>query len=129
MEQPQQHKMELMVLSSRGGKRIRVNAYQNTTTQDIVLGVDLLDKELTNGNTCGKRVWIPIYRGKAQRPSQAVKCFVWHCIDSDLIRLDEPARFSVEYWARDMNLNKRKRVTLIEPEKANRNSLNKVPTQ
>lgn len=75
-----------------------------------MLGSDLLDKELSNNDVNGNRYWLPLYRGKPRRPKQAVKIFLFDCIDRGVITWGEPAAWSAEYWARDMNLTKDKRL-------------------
>lgn len=92
-----------MGLGSRGGKRIRVNMYQLNNCSEIVIGADLLDKQLS---TTDRLVWTAIYRGKPQRPSQAVKCFVFWAMSNKYIDYKEPAAYTLEYWGKDMNLRK-----------------------
>lgn len=100
-------------MGSRGGRRIRINAYQNITTKDIVLGCESLDKELSNCNNENVRVWVKVYRTKperGQRPEQAIKDFVWSMIDHGFIHTSSPANYAAEYWLKDMNLTKEKRL-------------------
>ena len=101
-------------MGSRGGRRIRVNVFQNINTKDVVIGVDSLDKELSNNMKDGVRVWVPIYRTKVksgQRPSQAFKDLQWRFHDLEFISFGSPAANVVEYLANDMNLTKGKRLS------------------
>jgi len=107
-----------MGLGSRGGKRIRVNVYQNITTKDVVLFCDELNKEFSNGNKNGIRVWENIYKTKpirGQRPENCVKEFVNFCLDRDLVK-PLSANYGAEYWLLDKNLTKKKR---LEDDKLN----------
>lgn len=100
-------------MGSRGGRRIRINAYQHINTKDMVIGCDSLDKELSNNIQNGVRVWVPIYRTKVksgQRPKQAIKDFNFGMMDRDLVAMSDVAKFAVEYFASDMNLTKQKRL-------------------
>ncbi len=99
-------------MGSRGGKRIKVNVYQNITTQDVVLICDELDKELSNGNKNGIRVWNHVYKTKpirGQRPVKAIQDFVDFCLDKDYIKPIN-ANYGAAYWLSDKNLTKRKRL-------------------
>ena len=101
-------------MGSRGGRRIRINAYQHINTKDMVIGVDSLDKELTNNARDGVRVWVPVYRTKVkcgQRPIQAIRDFNFSMMDRDLVEMADVAKFAVEYFASDMNLTKDKRLS------------------
>jgi hypothetical protein len=91
-------------MGSRAGRRIRVNVYRAEGSDEVIIGADLLDKQMSNCN--GKKVWIAIYRGKAQRPSQAIKCFNFWAMSNAYIDYKDPASYSLEYWVKDMNLRK-----------------------
>ena len=93
-------------MGSRGGKRIRVNMYRAEGSGEIIIGADLLDKQMSNDKTIGKVVWTAIYRGKPQRPSQAIKCFTFWAMSNKYIDYKDPANYTIEFWAKDMNLKK-----------------------
>lgn len=99
-------------MGSRGGKRIRVNVYQHITTQDVVLLCDELDKELSNNNKDGVRVWRRIYHTKplrGQRPANVAEDFINFCLDNDLVN-PLAANYGAKYWLMDKNLTKDKRL-------------------
>lgn len=96
-------------MGSRGGRRIRVNAFQHITTGEIIVGADLLDKELTHNRSDGVVVWSAIYRGKKKRPDNAVEDFVNFCLDRDLVK-PLAANYGAKYWLMDKNLSKKKRL-------------------
>jgi hypothetical protein len=97
-------------MGSRGGRRIRVNCYQYISTGEIVVGADMLDKELTNNRSDGVVVWTAIYRGKKKRPENAVEDFVNFCLDRELIKMGS-ANYGFTYWLTDKNLTKSKRLS------------------
>jgi len=100
-------------MGSRGGKRIRVNVYQNITNQDMVLFCDELDKELSNNNVSGVRVWRRVYKTKplrGQRPSNVVEDFNNFCLDRGYVKIWD-ANYGVKYWLEDKNLTKGKRLS------------------
>ena len=96
-------------MGSRGGRRIRVNVYQHLNCSDIVIGADLLDKQLTNSRSDGVKVWTAVYRGKSKRPDNAVEDFVNFCLDRDYVK-PLAANYGAKYWLLDKNLSNGKRL-------------------
>lgn len=97
-------------MGSRGGRRIRINIHQHITSKDIIIGADLLDKQLTNSRSDGVVVWNAVYRGKSKRPENAVEDFVNFCLDRDYVK-PLSANYGAKYWLSDKNLTKGKRLS------------------